>query len=173
MPLGIIVLLFGVVGYIADFLEKEKKKQNRHQNTFSKQQNQATQTKLIHPITKKTVNTMLLGVFNNVFDATTQQKNTTLKRNADKQKKVEHDMSSYEEEVYEDEESFETELTTPMSMAIDENPLYSDSEWEAIAQTQNDIKVIKPNKANLRKKRGALQRAYINSEVFGKPKGLE
>lgn len=53
MPLGIIVLLFGVVGYIADFLEKEKKKQNRHQNTFSKQQNQATQTKLIHPITKK------------------------------------------------------------------------------------------------------------------------
>lgn len=145
MPLGIIVLLLGVVGYVADFLEKEKKKQNRHQNTFSKQQNQVTP----------------------------QQKNTTVKSSAGKQKKIEHDMSSYEEEFYEDEESFETELTTPMSMAIDAEPLYSDSEWEAIAQTQNDIKEIKPNKLNLRKKRGTLQKAYINSEVFGKPKGLE
>lgn len=172
MPLGIMVLLLGVVGYVVDLVEKEKKKQNRQQRTFPKQKKQAKHTELINPVTKKAINTAFWGVFNSVFDATPQQEAPTLKRNAGKQNVV-HDMSAYEEEVYEDEENFETELTTPMSMAIDEEPLYSDSEWEKLAQKQSDIKVVKSHQKKMLKKRSALQKAYIYSEVFGKPKGME
>lgn len=172
MPLGILVLLLGVVGYVVDLVEKEKKKRNRQQKTFPKHRKQTKHTELINPVTKKALNTAFLGAFNSVFDTTSQQESPTLKRNAGKQNVV-HDMSAYEEEFYEDEENFETELTTPMSMAVDEDPLYSDSEWEKLAQEQSEIKVVKANQMAPRKKRGALQRAYIYSEVFGKPKGLE
>lgn len=176
MPLGIMVLLLGIVGYVVDLVEKEKKKQNRQQKTFPKPKKPSKHTELMHPVTKKALDTAFWGVFNSVLDTTPQLEKPMIKPHSGQQN-LGHDMSSYEEdyeeEFYEDEENFETELTTPMSMAIDEEPLYSDSEWETIAREKSEIKVAKANQMTPRKKRGALQKAYIYSEVFGKPKGLE
>lgn len=174
MPIGIMVLLFGVVGYVIDWLEKENKRKNRQQKSLH---NQSKSTNLVNPLTKKPLNTAFWGAFNSVFDTSTQKLDST-GTSLDVKQKLDQELLDFEddyedEEFYEDEENFETELTTPMSMAIDEEPLYSESEWETIAQEKSDVKIVDLTKTKQVKKRGLLQKAYIYSEVFGKPKGLE
>lgn len=182
MPLGIIVLLLGFVGFVVDFIEKENKRQKRQQKTFPKQKKQAKHTELINPVTKKAINTAFWGAFNTVFDTPSQKLEPTVKPKVDNSTVIPemsfaedefYEDDFHENEFYEDEENFETELTTPMSMAIDEEPLYSDSEWETLTQEKKDVKAVSLVKSKAVKKRGSLQKAYVYSEVFGKPKGLE
>lgn len=173
MPLEFIVLLFGGIGYIIDFIGKRNQKQQRKSQLLLKQSHLEKKVELVNPITKKPIDTRFFGVLNSVHDETPQkQPKDVLKSHLSTPKNV-VDLIAFEEDVFEDEESFETELTTPMSMVVDEEPLFSETEWETIAQEKSDVKVVSLKQSKPVKKRNVLQKAYIYSEVFGKPKGLE
>lgn len=176
MPLGIIILLLGVAGYVVDFIENENKRQKRQQKKFPESKKRTTFASLMDPTTEKASHTVFWNTINSVFDTSLEKLKPIVKQNAGNPK-VAQELSFDEEEFYEyeyeDEETFETELTTPMSMVIDEDPLYSDNEWETMTQSRSDAKVMNVAKVKPAKKRGSLQKAYIYSEIFGKPKGLE
>ncbi|MBS4750776.1 hypothetical protein KG091_06765 [Carnobacteriaceae bacterium zg-ZUI78] len=72
------------------------------------------------------------------------------------------------QEDVEDEESYETELTTPMSMEVDDGEVYTDREWEVLSHTE--VSTPKPVK---KKALTPLQKALIYTEILGKPKGLD
>ncbi|NEW63179.1 hypothetical protein GMA11_07205 [Granulicatella sp. zg-ZJ] len=72
------------------------------------------------------------------------------------------------QEDVEDEESYETELTTPMSMEVDDGEVYTDREWEVLSHTE--VSIPKPVK---KKALTPLQKALIYTEILGKPKGLD
>lgn len=93
----------------------------------------------------------------------------------DDEEELVEDEESYEtelrspmSEVVADEESYETELMTPMSEVVEVEDMYSDDQWESMVHQAATTK-----KGYQKDRKRTLKKAMIYSEVFGKPKGLE
>lgn len=162
----LIFVLFIVGGFILDALEKtnQSKMKQSKQMAMPKIRPKKKKSSLVNPMTKQAWEATLFGIHDQKGDVSRQRSKT---------QPTSDEMSVFEEEPYEDEEHFETELTTPMSMVVEEDPLYSDSQWEKMAQENQVTRALPIEKVASRSKRTALQKAYIYSEIFGKPKGLD
>lgn len=68
---------------------------------------------------------------------------------------------------YEDEESYETELVTPMSQIADDGEIYTQTDWQQLSNR------ITPTKHQEKRKKSQLKQAIIFSEILAKPKGWE
>lgn len=161
LVVGLVITLLYIVGKNSDITQENKKYNYKSKHAAKKSQ--------------QTISHMINHVISLVEDP---KKNNQVKSKQDvfskmekRQRNLENNLTNETDELADDEAYFgrieDEEECVTMSPEVDDGEVFTDTQWETLASQQT----IESKKQS--GKRTPLQQAYILSEIFSKPKGLD